>query len=311
MQSGHLLTLLDLDRPAFDLLMAESFRWKAGEGQRAHGNLRRVATIFDGPAFRTRLAFDAALSNLGVHQVPLQVRLGEREPISDTAAILNGAVDAVVIRTSDHSAVTELAQHSQIPVINAMTDAGHPCEVISEAFTLVERRGELDGLRVTFVGEDTNLCRSWCELTTIFDLRVTQVCPPGWELPATFLDSLHQQGQMQRVAITHDLDAGTAGADVIYTDGWPRSTREPGPERDAFKTIQIDQTTLDRAGAATLLMHCMPVRRGDEVTAAAFDDHRSITLEAKANLGPTHTAIVSHVLNQGRRAAPDDWSPNS
>jgi ornithine carbamoyltransferase len=116
---------------------------------------------------------------------------------------------------------------------------------------------------------------------------------------------------MQRVAITHDLDAGTAGADVIYTDGWPRSTRESGPERDAFMTIQIDQTTLDRAGAATLLMHCMPVRRGDEVTAAAFDDRRSITLRAKANLGPTHTAIVSHVLNQGRRAAPDDWSPNS
>jgi ornithine carbamoyltransferase len=271
-------------------------------------NLRRVATIFDGPAFRTRLAFDAALSNLGVHQVPLQVRLGEREPISDTAAILNGAVDAVVIRTRDHSAVMELAEHSQIPVINAMTDAGHPCEVISEALTLQERRGELDGLRVTFVGEDTNICRSWCELSTIYDLRVTQVCPPGWEHPATFLDSLHSK---QRVAVTHDLDVGTAGADVIYTDGWPRSTREPGPERDAFMAIQIDQTTLDRAGAATLLMHCMPVRRGDEVTAAAFDDHRSITLRAKANLGPTHTAIVSLVLNRGRRAAPDDRSPNS
>jgi ornithine carbamoyltransferase len=242
---------------------------------------------------------------------PFRSTLARENRYLDTAVILNGAVDAVVIRTSDHSAVTELAQHSEIPVINAMTDAGHPCEVISEAFTLVERRGELDGLRVTFVGEDTNLCRSWCELTTIYDLRVTQVCPPGWELPATFLDSLHQQGQMQRVAITHDLDVGTAGADVIYTDDWPRSTRGPGPERDAFMTIQIDQTTLDRAGAATLLMHCMPVRRGDEVTAAAFDDHRSITLRAKANLGPTHTAIVSYVLNQGRRGAPDDWSPNS
>jgi ornithine carbamoyltransferase len=121
------------------------------------------------------------------------------DPISDTAAILNGAVDAVVIRTSDHSAVTELAQHSEIPVINAMTDAGHPCEVISEAFTLLERRGELDGLHVTFVGEDTNLCRSWCELTTIFDIRVTQVCPPGWEIPAALLESLRLHGQTERV----------------------------------------------------------------------------------------------------------------
>jgi ornithine carbamoyltransferase len=276
--------------------MAESLRWKAGSGQPVSGPLKRVATIFDGPAFRTRLAFDAALSNLGVHQVPLEVRLGEREPVADTAAILSGAVDAVVIRTRDHAAVTELARHSQIPVINAMTAVGHPCEVISEAFTILERRGGLDGLRVTFVGEDTNLCRSWCELTTLFDLTVTQVCPPGWELPATFLDSLQQHGQVGRVAVRNDLVAGSEGADVIYTDGWPRSTRQPCPDRDAFLTIQIDQGTLDHAGAATLLMHCMPVRRGDEVTAEAFADPRSITLAAKANLGPTHTAIVSQVL---------------
>lgn len=304
MKPGHLLSLLDLDRPAFDSLMADSLRWKAGNGQPARGHLKRVATIFDGPAFRTRLAFDAALANLGVHQVPLEVRLGEREPVSDTAAILSGAVDAVVIRTRDHAAVTELAQHSQIPVINAMTAAGHPCEVISEAFTILERRGELDGLRVTFVGEDTNLCRSWCELTALFDLTVTQVCPPGWELPATFLDSLQQHGQVGRVAVTNDLEAGSEGADVIYTDGWPRSTRRPGPDRDAFLAIQIDQAALDRAGAATQLMHCMPVRRGDEVTAEAFADHRSITLQAKTNLGPTHTAIISHVLARERAQTP-------
>jgi ornithine carbamoyltransferase len=296
MKPGHLLSLLDLDRSAFDSLMAESARWKAGKGKPLGGELRRVATIFDGPAFRTRLAFDAALSNLGVHQVALAVHLGEREPVRDTAAILNGAVDAVVVRTSDHAAVTELALHSEIPVVNAMTATGHPCEVISEAFTILARRGELDGLRLTFVGEDTNLCRSWCELTTIFDLTVTQVCPPGWELPATFLDSLKQHGQQGQVAVAHDLEEGTAGADVIYTDGWPPATREPGPDREAFRAIQITRTTLDRAGPATLLMHCMPVRRGDEVTAEAFDDHRSITLKAKANLGPTHTAIVNHVL---------------
>jgi ornithine carbamoyltransferase len=296
MKPGHLLSLLDLDRPGFDSIMADSLRWKARSGQPAGGPLKRVATIFDGPAFRTRLAFDAALSNLGVHQVPLDVRLGEREPISDTAAILSGAVDAVVIRTSDHAAVTELAQQSQIPVVNAMTAAGHPCEVISEAFTVLERRGKLDGLRVTFVGEDTNLCRSWCELTTLFDLTVTQVCPPGWELPATYLNSLQQHGQVGRVAVTNALEAASEGADVIYTDGWPRSARQPGLDRDAFLALQIDQAAVDRAGAAVLLMHCMPVRRGDEVTTEAFADPRSITLAAKTNLGPTHTAIVSHVL---------------
>jgi ornithine carbamoyltransferase len=296
MKPAHLLSLLDLDRPGFDTLMADSLSWKAGKAQGARGQRRRVATIFDGPAFRTRLAFDAALLNLGAHQVNLQVHLGEREPVCDTAAILNGAVDAVVIRTRDHRAVRDLARHSQIPVINAMTDTAHPCEVISEAFTILERRGELDGLCLTFVGEDTNLCRSWCELTTLLDISVTQVCPPGWGLSADFLESLARHGQPGRVTVSHELDVGTDGADVIYTDGWPRSAQEPGPDRDAFMGIQITPETLDQTGAATLLMHCMPVRRGDEVTAAAFDDHRSITLAAKANLGPTHTAILSHAL---------------
>jgi ornithine carbamoyltransferase len=293
----HLLSLLDVDRQAFEALMADSARWKGGGGQSLPGRARRVATVFDGPAFRTRLAFDTAICNLGAHRVDLPLQLGEREPITDTAAILSDAVDAVVIRTSNHDAVTELAAAAQIPVINAMTRAGHPCEVVSEAFTVRERLGSLDGLHVTFVGEDTNLCRSWCELTTMYDLTVTQVCPDGWELDTSFLGQLRDHGQRGQVSITHDLDAGVSNAHVIYTDGWPAATRHVGSERKAFEAIRIGRETLDLAGPDVLLMHCMPVRRGDEVTAAAFDeDPRSVTLSAKANLGPTHTAIVSRAL---------------
>jgi ornithine carbamoyltransferase len=298
MRPPHLLSLLDLDRSTFEALLADSRRWKTGAGQPLTGHVRRVATIFDGPAFRTRLAFDTAISALGAHRVDLPLQLGEREPIADTAAILSTGVDAVVIRTSDHSAVRALAEHSQVPIINAMTDKGHPCEIISEAFTVHERLGSLDGLRVTFVGEDTNLCRSWCELTATFDITVTQVCPPGWQLPRVFLDGLHEHGQVGKVILTHDLPTGMTGTNVVYTDGWPRSTREPGPGRAAFETIRIDRDALDLAGPDVLLMHCMPVRRGDEVTTAVFDDDpRSITLAAKGNLRPTHTAIMSHVLS--------------
>jgi ornithine carbamoyltransferase len=158
---------------------AQGARWKTGKARAVGGDLRRVAMIFDGPAFRTRLAFDAALSNLGVHQVPYRCasvseNLSLIPPRFSTARWMPSSSGPAIT-----PAVSELAQHSQVPVINAMTDAGHPCEVISEAFTILERRGKLDGLRLTFVGEDTNLCRSWCELTTIFDLSVTQVCPPG------------------------------------------------------------------------------------------------------------------------------------
>ncbi len=298
MRPPHLLSLFDLDRSTLQALLADSRDWKAGAGRPLTGHLRRVATIFDGPAFRTRLAFDSAISQVGAHRVDLPLQLGEREPISDTAAILSAGVDAVVIRTRDHSAVRALAEHSHVPIINAMTNAGHPCEIISEAFTVYERLGSLDGLRVTFVGEDTNLCRSWCELTATFDITLTQVCPPGWELPPAFLDGLDEHGQVGKVTITHDMAAGMTGANVVYTDGWPRSTREPGPEREIFEAIRIDRDALDLAGPDVLLMHCMPVRRGDEVTTAVFDDDpRSITLAAKGNLRPTHTAIMSHVLS--------------
>jgi ornithine carbamoyltransferase len=297
MAPSHLLSLLDLDKEAFESLLVDSARWKAGRTPPMSRRVQRVATIFDGPAFRTRLAFDTAISNLGAHRVDLPVRLGEREPIADTAAILNAGVDAVAIRTSDHDAVTKLAAASQVPVINAMTGAGHPCEVISEAFTVYERRHSLDGLRLAFVGEDTNLCRSWCELTTMFDLTVTQICPPGWDLAPEFLDTLRQHGQLGRVETAHDVAGGIGGADVIYTDGWPLSTRQPGPDREAFKAFRIERDTLDLAGSDVLLMHCMPVRRGEEVSSAAFDDdRRSITLAAKTNLGPTHTAILSRAL---------------
>jgi ornithine carbamoyltransferase len=293
----HLLSLLDLDSLAFEALIDDSARWKEGAGQPLPGRARRVATVFDGPAFRTRLAFDTAIFNLGAHRVDLPLQLGEREPIADTAAILSDSVDAVVIRTSNHDAVAELVAAVQVPVINAMTRAGHPCEVISEAFTVRERLGSLDGLHVTFVGEDTNLCRSWCELTTMYDLTVTQVCPPGWGLDAAFLDQLRDHGQRGQVRITHDLDSGVSDANVIYTDGWPASARQAGSEREAFEAMRVGRETLDLAGPDVLLMHCMPVRRGDEVTAAAFDDDaRSITLAAKTNLGPTHTAIVNRAL---------------
>lgn len=297
MRPPHLVSLLDLDRSTVLTLVEDSRRWRAGGGQPLPGRLRRVATVFDGPAFRTRLAFDTAISDLGAHLVDLPLQLGDREPISDTAAILSRGVDAVVVRASDHSAVRELAEHSTVPIVNAMTDEGHPCEVISEAFTVHERLGSIDGLRLTFVGEDTNLCRSWCELTAAFDVTVTQLCPAGWELPPAFLAGLREHGQSGRVTITHDLTAGLTDAHVVYTDGWPRSTREPGPDREAFEAIRIDRDALDIAGPDVLLMHCMPVRRGDEVTSAAFDDDpRSITLAAKASLRPTHTAILNHVL---------------
>jgi ornithine carbamoyltransferase len=287
------LDLTSVTRAELEQIFRRSHDWKAGVAAPPLGRFR-VATVFNGPAFRTRLAFDTAIETLGGHRVDLPLTLAEREPIADTAAILNSAVDAVVIRHGDHNQVLELAEHCSIPVVNAMTSLGHPCEIVSEAFTLLRRRGTLDGLAVTFVGEATNLFRSWCELATQFDIRVTQVAPEGHAAPPGFQDGISRRGG--NLAITSDLASGAAGASVLYTDGWPRQARQPGPIRDAFLGMQVTTETLELMAPDGVLMHCMPVGRGHEVTEAAFTDPRSITLDAKTNLAPTHTAIMEYVL---------------
>jgi len=292
-----LLTLLDLSRPDLESLWLASAGWKDQRARRRSRFAdRRVATIFDGTSFRTRLAYDTAIDAVGAHRVDLPLVLGQREPVGDTAAILSGAVDAVVVRARDHAAVAELAQVCEVPVINAMTDAGHPVEVFSEAYTLFERRGPLNDLTVTFVGEDSNVLRSWCELTVPFGLQVRQACPPGHGLHEDFLAELAQHGQKGSVTVWHDVADAVRGADVVYTDVWPTSARTPGRRRTAFEPYRITTEVLDEAGPDVLLMHVMPVHRGDEVSAEAFDDPRSITFAAKRNLAPTHAAIVEWVL---------------
>lgn len=292
------LSLRDLDRASLDAILDRSDRWADGAAE-PRGGRPRVATIFSGPAFRTRLAFDTAIDLIGGHRVDLPLTLGEREPIADTAAVLGGGVDAVVIRHGSHADVLELAEHCPVPVVNAMTASGHPCEVVSEAFTVRRRRGSLDGLRLTFVGEATNLFRSWCELSTAYDIAVTQVAPPGFEAPQAYLDEIAALGGS--LATTADLAAGADGAHAIYTDGWPEEARVDGPTRVAFERTTITADLLDALGGDPaagegVLMHCMPVRRGDEVTAEAFAHPRSITLEAKRSLAPTHAALLEFAL---------------
>ncbi|GAA1639560.1 ornithine carbamoyltransferase [Georgenia ruanii] len=292
-----LLSLLDLPRTEIERLWLASAGWKEQRSRRRERFAdRRVATIFDGPALRTRLAYDTAIDAVGAHRVDLPLVLGEREPIADTAAILSDAVDAVVVRAPEHTDVLALAEACQVPVINAMTDRGHPVEVFSEAFSVLERRGPIDDVVLTFVGEDSNVLRSWCELTVGFELQVRQVCPPGHSLAEDFLDALDERRPRGSVTVTHDLTEGLAGTDVVYTDAWPRAARKPGRRRTTFEPYRITTDVLDAAGADVLFMHAMPVHRGDEVTAEAFADRRCITLAAKRNLAPTHAAIVERAL---------------
>lgn len=296
-----LISLLDLTREDLERIWLAAAGWRAA-GVRRRGRRRdaRVATIMPPRGYRTKLAFDAAIDAIGAHRVDVPVELGAAEPVEDTAAILSGAVDAVVVRTPDHDVVTRLAEACEVPVVNAMTDRGHPCEVISEAFTLLERGRLLDGLRVVAVGAGTNVVRSWCELAAHVELDLIQVCPPGHEADAGLLEQVRAHGMRGSVTVSHDLAEAAAGADVLYLDSWPAAARVEGRRRTAFLRQQVTPEVLDLAGRDVVLMHVLPAHRGEEISAEAFADPRNISFASKRNLAATSAAIIEHVLGSRR-----------
>lgn len=292
-----LISLLDLTREDLERIWLAAAGWSAvGVRRRARRHDARIATILPPLEYRTTLAFDAAIDALGAHRVDVPLELDASELVEDTAAILSGAVDAVVIRTPDHDVVTRLAAASDVPVVNAMTDRGHPCEVVSEAFTLLHRGRLLDGMRVVAVGGGTNVVRTWYELTAHVELDLVQVCPPGHEADQGLLEEVRAHGMRGSVTVSHDLAEAAVGADVLYVDTWPASARVEGRRRTAFLRQQVTSQVLDLAGPDVVLMHVLPAHRGEEISAEAFADPRNISFASKRNLAATSAAIIEHVL---------------
>lgn len=270
--------------------------WRAGRMRRALTG-RRVGLWFYGNGFRNRVAFELGAQAMGAITSFIPGDLGVQEPLEDMPGYLDNWFSLLVIRARRHADLVALAQASRIPVINARTDLGHPCEVMGDLLTMRQVRGKLDGLRVVFVGEMSNLGRSWLEAANRLPIQVTQVCPPGYEASADLLADLRRDAR-GGIAVSHDLDAALEGADLLYTDCWPAalSPHEKTIIGQAFLPYQIRPDHLARMAADGVFLPCPPVTRGEEVSAAAMQSPRCQNHAAKDNLLHIQNAIMEWAL---------------
>ena len=248
---------------------------------------RTVAGIFHKPSLRTRVSFAAGVTELGGAVVELgaaEVSEHGRESIPDVARVLSGMCDLVVIRTFAHRLVEELAEHATVPVINALTDSSHPCQVLADLYTLRERGVDLDACTVAWVGDGNNVLHSWLHASTLFGFQLKFAVPDGFE-PDGEIYLAAERGAVGSIRRYRDPKEAVRGADVVYTDTWTSMGQESqaGWRRLAFRDFQIDESLLALAGPEAVLMHCLPAHRGEEVTDAVLDGPQSIVIRQAEN----------------------------
>ena len=260
---------------------------------------RTLAMIFEKPSLRTRVTFEVGMVQLGgaaIHLGPGDIRLGERESAGDIARNLERWVDLVMARTFLHQSVVDLAAGARVPVINGLSDLHHPCQVLSDCFTLLERRGRLAGLRVAFIGDGNNVVHSWMDAAVRLGFGFVLACPPGYEPDPSIIAEARPHA-----TITHDVEIAARGADVLYTDVWTSMGQEAEAKarRRAFVRYQVNERVVALAGPRALVMHCLPAHRGEEITDAVLDGPQSVVFEQAENRLHVQKAIMCWLAGVG------------
>ena len=297
-----LLRLADLSTQEIEGILALAKRLKAElRAGTPHPLLagRTLAMIFEKPSLRTRVTFEVGMVQLGgaaIHLAPGDIRLGERESAGDIARNLERWVDLVMARTFLHQSVVDLAAGARVPVINGLSDLHHPCQVLSDCFTLLERRGRLAGLRVAFVGDGNNVVHSWMDAAVRLGFGFVLACPPGYEPDPSIIAEARPHA-----TITHDVEIAARGADVLYTDVWTSMGQEAEAKarRRAFVRYQVNERVVALAGPRALVMHCLPAHRGEEITDAVLDGPQSVVFEQAENRLHVQKAIMCWLAGVG------------
>ena len=254
---------------------------------------KTLAMIFEKPSLRTRVTFELGMFHLGGHGLFYQTRLGERESAPDVARNLERWVDGIVARTYSHQVIIDLADYSSVPVINALTDREHPCQILADAQTLRDHKGPFEGLKVAFVGDGNNVFTSWAHFAARIPIELTLVCPEGYECDPEIL-AFAQREAKGKVVVTHDVPTGVAGADAVYTDVWASmgQEEETAVREKAFQGYQVNAKVMSYAKEDAVFMHCLPAHRGSEVTDEVIDSPRSIVFDEAENRLHVQKAIM-------------------
>ncbi|MCA6062780.1 ornithine carbamoyltransferase [Thalassolituus marinus] len=297
----HFLTLQDLAPEELNWLIQRAIELKQiqkrGEVYEPLKN-RVLGMIFEKSSTRTRVSFEAGMAQLGGHAIflsPRDTQLGRGEPVEDSARVLSRMVDVVMIRTFDHEMIETFAAYSQVPVINALTDDFHPCQLLADIQTYVEHRGSIQGKTVAWIGDGNNMCQSYINAACQFDFKLRIATPEGFE-PSQFL--VDEAGD--RVELIRDPKDAVKGADLIVTDVWASMGQEDEQEQRMrkFSDYQVSREMLDLANPDVLFMHCLPAHRGEEVSEDLLDDPRAVVWDEAENRLHAQKALLEFLLCQ-------------
>lgn len=257
---------------------------------------RALAMIFDKSSTRTRVSFETAMIHFGGHAIflaPGDSQLGRGEPVEDTARVLSGMVDAVVIRTGPHEMVETFAAHSSVPVINGLTDRFHPCQLLADIQTYVEHRGDVRGITAAWIGDGNNVCHSWMNAAQQFDFRLRVATPRGFGPDPELLAE-----RQSHVTLTEDPAEAADGAAIVVTDTWASMGQESekAERLGAFEGFRVDEAIMTQARDDALFMHCLPAYRGNEVTASVIDGPQSVVWDQAANRLHAQKALLELLL---------------
>lgn len=302
------LSVYDLTRRDFDRIFSHAANLKAmlKDGiiyQPLAG--KTLGMIFDKSSTRTRLSFEAGMYQLGGLAIYLNSRdtqLGRGETIADTARIVSRYLDAVMIRTFAQESVEEFARHATIPIINGLTDLMHPCQIVSDLFTIVERKGTYEGLKIAYVGDGNNMANSWIDAAAKLPFKLTLACPKGYDPDARILERGRKKAP-KGVSLFRDPVQAVKNADVVYTDVWASMGQESEQEARAkvFEGYQVNRKLMQHAKPDAIVMHCLPAHRGEEISAEILDGPRSVVWDEAENRLHVQKAILEILLTGGTR----------
>ena len=300
----HFLDLDQLDPALLRTILEQGKTWKRARRAGGHDKPllgKTLAMIFEKPSTRTRVSFEVGMRDLGGHTIMLgttDTQLGRGETVADTARVLSRYVDIIMMRTTTEAKLRDMASHATVPVINALTDRTHPCQLMADVMTYEEHRGPIAGKIVAWSGDGNNMATSWIQAAVQFGFELRIACPEGLAPPADVLEWAKARGG--KIAVSHDPEAAVTDADCVVTDTWVSMGDEDaasfGRRHNLLRPYQVDKRLMAMAKKDAVFMHCLPAHRGEEVTADVIDGPQSVVWDEAENRLHAQKGIMAWCL---------------
>jgi ornithine carbamoyltransferase len=294
----HFIDLRDFSADTLQMMLDHAQAMKqarrAGTGHEQPLAGKTVAMIFEKPSTRTRVSFETGIVQLGGTALVLSaqdLQLGRGESIEDTARVLSRYVDAIMIRCFDHNTVLLLAEYATVPVINALTNRSHPCQLMADLQTMIEYHGPLIGQSVAWLGDGNNVATSWVEAASLFGFQLRMACPHGYAPPAELLAWARANGG--DIILTKDVAEAVDQVQTVVTDVWVSMGQEGGNQQQDLAAYQVNEDVMKQAAGDAIFMHCLPAKRGLEVSAAVIDGPQSAVFDEAENRLHAQKAILA------------------